>query len=101
MSIDCNFRLIKVLLISSLFLKDIPNKPSQSINEILPIQIFELHTDYISSNLTVNNESIQNLRRMIQREEKGRLSSNETIEKLIESVAKNIRENKNHELTRR
>jgi hypothetical protein len=88
-------------LISSLFLKDIPNKPSQSINEILPIQIFELHTDYISSNLTVNNESIQNLRRMIQREEKGRLSSNETIEKLIESVAKNIRENKNHELTRR
>ncbi len=88
-------------MISSLFLKDIPNKPSQSINEILPIQIFELHTDYISSNLTVNNESIQNLRRMIQREEKGRLSSNETIEKLIESVAKNIRENKNHELTRR
>ncbi len=84
-----------------MFLKDIPNKPSQSINEILPIQIFELHTDYISSNLTVNNESIQNLRRMIQREEKGRLSSNETIEKLIESVAKNIRENKNHELTRR
>jgi uncharacterized protein with von Willebrand factor type A (vWA) domain len=84
-----------------LFLKDIPNKPSQSINEILPIQIFELHTDYISSNLTVNNESIQNLRRMMQREEKARLSSNETIEKLIESVAKNIRENKNHELTRR
>ena len=84
-----------------MFLKDIPNKPSQSINEILPIQIFELHTDYISSNLTVNNESIQNLRRMMQREEKGRLSSNETIEKLIESVAKNIRENKNHELTRR
>ncbi len=84
-----------------MFLKDTPNKPSQSINEILPIQIFELHTDYISSNLTVNNESIQNLRRMLQREEKARLSSNETIEKLIESVAKNIRENKNHELTRR
>jgi hypothetical protein len=38
---------------------------------------------------------------MLQREEKARLSSNETIEKLIESVAKNIRENKNHELTRR
>ena len=84
-----------------MFLKDIPNKPSQSINEILPIQIFELHTDYISSNLTANNDSIQNLRRMMQREEKARLSSNETIEKLIESVAKNIRENKNHELTRR
>jgi uncharacterized protein with von Willebrand factor type A (vWA) domain len=84
-----------------LFLKDTPNKPSQSINEILPLQIFELHTDYISSNLTVNNEAIQNLRRMLQREEKARLSSNETIEKLIESVAKNIRENKNHELTRR
>jgi uncharacterized protein with von Willebrand factor type A (vWA) domain len=84
-----------------LFLKDTPNKPSQSINEILLLQIFQLHTDYISSNLTVNNESIQNLRRMLQREEKARLSSNETIEKLIESVAKNIRENKNHELTRR
>ncbi len=84
-----------------MFLKDTPNKPSQSINEILLLQIFQLHTDYISSNLTVNNESIQNLRRMLQREEKARLSSNETIEKLIESVAKNIRENKNHELTRR
>ncbi len=54
---------------------------------------------------------------MMQREEKARLSqllifnfecfillnlgSNETIEKLIESVTRNIRENKEHELTRR
>jgi len=56
---------------------------------------------------------------MMQREEKARLSqlinfylkystkylfnlgSNETIEKLIENVARNIRENKEHELTRR
>ncbi len=54
----------------------------------------------------------------MQREEKARLSSymnfflfeifdsifvgsNETIEKLIESVAQNIRENREHELTRR
>jgi hypothetical protein len=37
----------------------------------------------------------------MQREEKARLSSNDTIEKLIESVARNIRENREHELTRK
>ncbi|CAF4750008.1 unnamed protein product [Rotaria sp. Silwood1] len=75
-------------------------KSNQSINEILPIQVFEIDTNYISNHLTTNNETIQNIRRMMQREEKARLSSNETIEKLIDSVARNIRENKEHELIR-
>ncbi|CAF3751097.1 unnamed protein product [Adineta steineri] len=73
------------------------HKSSQSTNEILPIQMFEFSTVH----LPTNNESIQNIRRIMQREEKARLSSNETIEKLIQSVAQNIRQNQEHELTRR
>ncbi|CAF3124375.1 unnamed protein product [Rotaria sp. Silwood2] len=77
------------------------NLSNQSINEILPTQIFKIDTNYISQHLTTNNESIQNIRRMMQREEKARLSSNETIEKLIECVARNVREHKEHELIRK
>ncbi|CAF1214011.1 unnamed protein product [Rotaria sordida] len=80
---------------------DTSNKSNQSINEILPIQNFDIDSNYVSNHLTTNNESIQNIRRMMQREEKARLSSNETIEKLIESVARSIRQNKEHELIRR
>ncbi|CAF0894867.1 unnamed protein product [Adineta ricciae] len=94
-------------------------KVYQSSNETLPLQSFEFYSDHISSHLPVNsisvsvvrkyarvhfqvtNESIQNIRRMMQREEKARLSSNETTEKLIECVAENLRKTKEHELTRR
>ena len=56
------------------FNRTLPPKSSQSINEILPIQNFESYTENISNYFPVNNDSIQNLRRMMQREEKARLS---------------------------
>ncbi|CAF4217443.1 unnamed protein product, partial [Rotaria sordida] len=42
----------------------------------------------------MNSQSLQNIRRMIQREEKARLSSKEILEKLIKNVAQEIRQNK-------
>ncbi|UJR13361.1 hypothetical protein I4U23_000378 [Adineta vaga] len=76
-------------------------KSSHSSNEIFPLQSFEFYSDHIFNHLPTNNDSIQNIRRMMQREEKARLSSDEIIQKLIECVAENLRKNKEHELTRR
>jgi hypothetical protein len=44
----------KLLYINLILLKDTSNKSSRSINEILPIQIFESYTDNISNYLPVN-----------------------------------------------
>ncbi|CAF3754942.1 unnamed protein product [Rotaria socialis] len=77
---------------------EVSYKSNQSVNEIIPTKIFHINNDYISNHLATNNESIQNIRRMMQREEKARLSSNEIVKKLIENIAKNIRLNKQNQL---
>lgn len=87
---------------------------NDSLNETTPIQLFEFDPmKYFSMDMIDTEQSIQSIRRRMQREEKSSLSrlnivfdlidasffllaSDETIEKLIGIVAESIREEKGH-----
>ena len=58
------------------FLQESSLQSKATDDEILPIQIFELYTDYLQSDAAhLRDDSISSLRRLMQREEKARLSS--------------------------